>query len=124
MAGRSNHAKGIGGLAGEDQVDGVQYGSDGAKSDIVSVVTQAGVAGGEFAEAILDFVARGPDVLAGMAEGDLLFGSGPRGERSELERSESFDHRVEARRRLGVAGSGVMAFGDGVGQECRHSLYS
>jgi len=124
MAGRAHDTEGIVSLTGEDQVDGMQDGSDGAKSDIVSVMAQVGIAGREFTEAFLNFVARGPDVLASVAECDFIIGSGPRSKRSELKLGETFHHCVEARGGFGMAGSGLVAFGDGVCEEGRHSRCS
>ena len=72
----------------------------------------------------VNIVERGQNVLARLAERDLFIGRGARRIGRQLELRETLDNGVEARGGFGMTGSRLVAFGNGVRQQGRHSSCS
>jgi hypothetical protein len=118
VAGRANGAEGVAGFAGEDGIDGVEHAARSAQCDVPGVRTDVGIAGAQVRAAGGDIAVGDGEVFAGVAEGELVGGGGPRLDEWEVERSEGFHDGVEALRtlRLAVAPREMLA-ADRVGGE-------
>ena len=118
MAGRTHDAECVLRFALHDEIDGIQAGSGGVQGDFERAGPDIRVAGAERVRAAFHIVAGDPDVLAGVAKREFVFGGGARRDVGQLVRAEAANRRIPARGLLGMPGAGVVLFGDRIGQEC------
>ena len=74
MAGRANHAEGIGGFAFHHQINGVQAYADGVQCHVAGADADFGIAGAEFGQPHLHVALRHQDVVARVAQSEFVHG--------------------------------------------------